>query len=531
MYNPSIGNADLTHLLWRRRVLTAFRARATAANLVGLTGAIFALICLIAIPDSQYWNIRLPLYLIAAVWTILRPRMVLYLLPFAVPWGSLDTINLGISLTSADILVGLLAASWLLSFALRPFMPAYMKSSGPLDREEYNLPFYLTATILLLLLAMLVSTTVAISLSASLKEIAKWLELLVVVMLGAQYIRTRQQIWTLIVILCVAAITQAFYGYAQAFLNLGPASFIRDSSLRVYTTFGQPNPLAGYLNMTLMITLALTLLGGNWTTRFLAAIATAIVGGTEFLTQSKGGWLAFIVSALFIIVVGIPHVRKMMAVLGIAFLALIEAFLSGKIPSRFYMPLLIKLGVVGISFTSPTSDNYANSERVAHWFAGIQMFLNHPFLGVGIGNYEPAYAPYAPGIFVIPLGHAHNYFINIAAEAGLFGLIAFVLFIAATFVVGSRTVRTINQRFQNQKKRVMQPSLPKQAPKVSSTMTAQDALRRLSILVNDRALAIGLVAALLSVSIHNLVDNLYVHSMTILFALLLVLLLRLDKVT
>jgi O-antigen ligase len=502
----------------------------TTANLVGLAGAILTFFCLFAIPGSQYWNIRLPLYLIVAVWTILRPRVALYLLPFAVPWGSLDTINLGASLTSADILVGLLAASWLLGFALRPLLPASMKN-GPLDREEDNLPGYLPATILLLLLAMLVSTTVAISLAASLKEIVKWLELLVVVLLGAQYIRTRQQIWALVVILCLAAITQAFYGYAQAFLNLGPASFIRDSSLRVYTTFGQPNPLAGYLNMSLMITLALALLGSNWTTRFLATIATAILGGAEFLTQSKGGWLALIVSTLFIIVVGVPHFRKLMGLLGIACLALGEAFLAGKIPSRLYTPLLVKLGMVGISFTSPSPDNYANSERVAHWYVGIRMFLDHPFLGVGIGNYEPAYAPYAPGIFVIPLGHAHNYFINIAAEAGLFGLFAFVLFIAAIFVVSARTVRTLNERCRYLKKRIMQPTLTKQVQKVSSMLAAQDVLKDLSILVNDRALAIGLAASLLSVSVHNLVDNLYVHGMTILFALLLVLLLRLHKGT
>ncbi len=530
MYNLSIDNVRSTHSLWQRRILASFRERMTAANVVGLAGAILAFICLFAIPNSQYWNIRLPLYLITAIWTILRPRTALYLLPFAVPWGSLDTINLGASLTSADIFVGLLAASWLLSFALRPLMPAYMKNSGPLDREEYNLPGFLTATILFLLLAMLVSTTVALSISTSLKEIVKWLELLVVVMVGAQYIRTRRQIWTLVVILCLAAITQAFYGYMQAFLNLGPASFVRDSSLRVYTTFGQPNPFAGYINMTLMIALALTLLGRNGTTRFLAAITTAILGGVEILTQSKGGWLALIVSTLFIIVIGFPLFRKVIAMLGIAFLALCEAFLAGKIPSRFYMPLLVKIGVVGISFTSPTSDNYANSERVAHWYAGIRMFLGHPFLGVGIGNYEPAYPPYAPGIFVIPLGHAHNYFINIAAEAGLFGLLAFILFIAATFVVGGKAVRIINQRYQYLKTRIMQPRLAKQPAEISSVLTAQDALMRLSILVNDRALAIGLLAALLSVSVHNLVDNLYVHSMTILFALLLVLLLRLDKV-
>ncbi len=529
MYNPSIDNAESTSPSWYRQALAGFREKATVANLVGLAAAVLALLCLFALPKSQYWNIRLPLYLLITVWTLLRPRIALYLFPFAIPWGSLDTIKLGVSLTSADILVGLLAVSWLLSFALRPLVPAYARHQGPLDREGYNAPPYLALTILFLLLAMLASTTVALSLSASLKEIVKWLELAVVVLLGAQYIRTRQQIWTLVVILCLAAITQACYGYAQAFFNLGPTSFVRDSSLRVYSTFGQPNPYAGYLNMTLMITLALTLLGGSWTIRFLAGITTAILAGVEILTQSKGGWLAAIVAILFIIVVGFPHFRKLMAVVGVAFLAFIEAALSGKIPARFYQSLLVRIGVVGISFTAPSPDNYANSERVAHWFAGIQMFLDHPFLGVGIGNYEPAYPPYAPGIFIIPLGHAHNYFINIAAEAGLFGLLAFVLFIIAVFVVGGRTIRTLHKRSQKLRLQIMHAALKKDNPSVSP-LVKQDALRRLSILVSDRALAIGLVAALLSVSVHNLVDNLYVHSMTILFALLLVLLLSLDRV-
>jgi hypothetical protein len=50
-------------------------------------------------------------------------------------------------------------------------------------------------------------------------------------------------------------------------------------------------------------------------------------------------------------------------------------------------------------------------------------------------------------------------------------------------------------------------------------------------LANDRALAVGLLAALLTVCVHNLVDDLYVHSMTNLIALLLIALIRLEGVT
>jgi O-antigen ligase len=281
--------------------------------------------------------------------------------------------------------------------------------------------------------------------------------------------------------------------------------------------------------MTLTITLSLMLLGKSWGTRLLAATTTVILAGVEVYTQSKGGWLALISAIVFIVVVGMPRLRRLMAIGGIALLALIGTAISDIIPSRFYAPLLIKIGVIGISFTSPTPENYANSERVAHWFAGIRMFLDHPFLGVGIGNYEPAYAPYAPGIFVIPLGHAHNYFINIAAEAGLFGLVAFVLFIIATFIVSGRTIRTLNQHYRQLENQLAKPALLRPAMSVSS-LEVHTTFRRFRILVNDRALAVGLGAALLSVSVHNLVDNLYVHGMTILFALLIVLLLRLDKV-
>jgi hypothetical protein len=50
------------------------------------------------------------------------------------------------------------------------------------------------------------------------------------------------------------------------------------------------------------------------------------------------------------------------------------------------------------------------------------------------------------------------------------------------------------------------------------------------MLADDRALAIGLLAALVSICAHNLVDNLFVHSITNLFALLLAMLIRLEGV-
>ena len=49
------------------------------------------------------------------------------------------------------------------------------------------------------------------------------------------------------------------------------------------------------------------------------------------------------------------------------------------------------------------------------------MANEQPWLGVGFGNYALAYPDYALINWPIPLGHAHNYYLNLLAETGLLG--------------------------------------------------------------------------------------------------------------
>src|SRR5712691_12253473 len=247
---------------WLQSLWSRDQGIITAPNVVGVI-ACAALLFLLLVPPLP-WNIRLPLYFAVLVWTILRPRTALYLLPFAVPWGSLDYIDVSaLRLNSADILVIFLALGWLINCGLAPYTRLR-------DREAGHVPIYLILTTLALLGTMLLSMTVALNVKDSLKEISKWLEALVILLLGSQYLRTRRQVWTIIVLVCIAGITQALFGYLQASLNLGPASFIRSDILRVYGTFDHPNPFAAYITLPLSITLALALLGRDQLTRTLA---------------------------------------------------------------------------------------------------------------------------------------------------------------------------------------------------------------------------------------------------------------------
>jgi O-antigen ligase len=114
------------------------------------------------------------------------------------------------------------------------------------------------------------------------------------------------------------------------------------------------------------------------------------------------------------------------------------------------------------------------------------MFAAHPLLGVGIGNYSAAYPAYHPRGWYAALAHAHNYYINIAAESGVVGLAAYMLFVGSALWYSCATIRRVSDRFY-------------------------------------AAAALGVLGALITTSFHNLFDVLYVHGLVALLGLLVAL--------
>ena len=135
--------------------------------------------------------------------------------------------------------------------------------------------------------------------------------------------------------------------------------------------------------------------------------------------------------------------------------------------------------------------NYAVLERLAHWQAAGEMIRYHPWTGVGFSNYEPVYSQYALMNWPIALGHAHNYYLNVAAELGVPGLVFYALLWGAIFWQTAR------------------------------------ALRRGSGW--ERGLALGLLGAWTHLSAHHLFDNLYVNNTHLLIGALLGVLTILNK--
>ena len=55
------------------------------------------------------------------------------------------------------------------------------------------------------------------------------------------------------------------------------------------------------------------------------------------------------------------------------------------------------------------------------------MAEKRPWLGVGLGGYEIAYSEYRLANWPESLGHAHNFYLNMLAETGIFGLAAYLV--------------------------------------------------------------------------------------------------------
>jgi O-antigen ligase len=83
-----------------------------------------------------------------------------------------------------------------------------------------------------------------------------------------------------------------------------------------------------------------------------------------------------------------------------------------------------------------------NRGRIAIYQANLDVVHDHPLLGLGFGRYRTNVAPYYDAHPEADRrSHAHNNFLQLAAEAGLAGLAAFTLLFAVALRTGWPAVR------------------------------------------------------------------------------------------
>ncbi len=420
---------------------------------------------------------------------LIHPKLALYLLVPAIPFGPVMQTSVGgLGVGPVEALLGLMLVAWLLKMAAR---------------HEIIIPHPpLLWPFLLFLAAVGGSWLRMFSLTAGLTETLKWLEMLALYLFIAAN-GERADIPRLTVIILLSGAAQAALGLYQFVFKVGPEGFLLFGGrfLRAYGTFRQPNPYAGYLGLVWPLALTLSLwalarwrshktTAGLWWLG-LAAGSAALVGAGLVAGQSRGALLGL--AAATVIAILFMGGRWAVA-LGAG---LIGGALLISMGASAYAPALLRqrfaditpyIGLNDVSAVVVTNANFAIIERLAHWQAARQMWLEHLWLGVGFGNYEAIYPAYAVGRWLAPLGHAHNYLLNIGAEAGFIGLLGYILFWA--WVIGfTLRVRTM--------------------PGISAF---------------QQAIVAGSLGIFSHLHLHNLVDNLYVQGIylhvTVIFGLI-----------
>jgi O-antigen ligase len=212
-------------------------------------------------------------------------------------------------------------------------------------------------------------------------------------------------------------------GLSQYFFN---AEFLRGKDIAavhggisaITSSFNHYNDFGGYLVVVFGMLTALLLAREYFDSKTLVlSVLTVITLLSIILTFSRGSWLAMVIATLFTVLLSKRFKKAMILVF-----TLILTFLFVPVV-RDRLFFIFQSG--------------GDSNRFLIWSAIIQMIEDHPFLGMGVGTFMANFCSYLPDLSPY---YAHNCYLQIWAETGIFSLFNFLAFIVSIVYLASKKV-------------------------------------------------------------------------------------------
>lgn len=251
----------------------------------------------------------------------------------------------------------------------------------------------------------------------------KWVELLLIAVVGAGFIAAGYSILQ-------------FYGVEL------PIWRKVMGRMRLFSTFGNPNYLADYLAASLHLGVLLFLIQKR--IRFFWLLVVATLYTSLILTYTRGAWVAIFLSGIFVFILLFIYGKKFLLSQKLPIVLVMLVLLSITLIFSFPNPLNLKKRSVFERGTSIVHLKSSASQRILIWMAAVEMIKERPFLGWGVGNFGVHY-PEAQGKILsrienrdyIPQANrstrAHNDYLQIWAETGLFGIVLFFWIIVSFY--------------------------------------------------------------------------------------------------
>jgi len=218
--------------------------------------------------------------------------------------------------------------------------------------------------------------------------------------------------------------------------QFGPYS---DAS-RLSGGIGDPNELAAILIPALVVAAFMLAVVTVPLAKWLLGSIVVVLAVALFLTQSRGGLFA-------------------LAVVGV-----VTPFLAGPVRLRA-VAVMLTIVAIGIGYYSlvapPAAIQHVTSfsagggtGRTDLWRVAIEMWRDHPFAGIGTGNFtivEPRYAVRTINLQRVDLvvdnpKVAHNTYLHVLTELGIVGFIAFMGMVGGSLVVAWRSIKELERR-------------------------------------------------------------------------------------
>lgn len=311
--------------------------------------------------------------------------------------------------------------------------------------EPLRLPTALLAAMVMLLLYA-VSALVSVRPYDSMDSLGEWLlEGVLLALLIANAVRSRAEIQMAAIALIGAGAVMGVIAIAQQALGATDHNFFGFGQLdavisdaegrlqrRLAGPIGETNRFAQIMAVLIPIAAGCALTSKGWTRLAYWAATLAICGGMV-LAFSRGAIVALVLAVPFALAFRMLRVRHLVAslVAAVCMLAALphyaeRVFSIGEVAMQ-------SLGVGGVGLRH--ADGAARGRLTEMKAAGL-LFMDHPVLGAGPGlapHYYEEYAGVVGGKVRTGTRRSHNLFLQLAAETGLIGLLAFGLVVALVF--------------------------------------------------------------------------------------------------
>jgi len=289
--------------------------------------------------------------------------------------------------------------------------------------------------ILILLILSILSTVFSVHKYTSIWSFILLFNYAIIFYLIINTVRTRSQLRELVYLIIGLAALISIIGLLKNFCgNPFPwwdyTDFQKDST-RLSSTFGNPNHLAGYMEMTILLLLGLFLMGFRGMKLFLLIVLAMLLFIPLMLSLSRAGGLGALTGLLFMSVALFfnPYFYSKKLLITLVFGFFVVAFMVlSSTPVVKRIRTIEEMGSIPIL--------RSRVARVTHWGGVVKMIKDHPLLGTGPGTFATVFTQYQPPGFASRYFAAHNDYLHFISETGLALVPVMVWMITAFFVKG-----------------------------------------------------------------------------------------------